>query len=351
MSTIDQRTRSEILDQPNSLRETLEKEYVKIDHAAKTIVDRGLKRIFLVGMGSSYSGALTAKVFANATLTLPVDVYRGYEFEFENPLTLGKDTCVIPISFSGETEDVVSALRFARQHEAYIVSVSGPEESTLVKEADEALQIISNDTKAMVAAYLSQIMVLYLLIGSIAKYLDGSKIIIDLKNELGNLIEKLPEVIEREESGARKLAESFKDQELFYVIGAGPTYGLAYKLAMTEITENAWAHGIVQYSTEFRHGIIEKIESELPVIFLIGTDPSQVDLRRELETCQKLGARTIVWDAKNFPATNQFLTPFYLAIPTEWFVYHLSILRGKPPSSRRYMGSLIPYANMKKLKK
>jgi glucosamine--fructose-6-phosphate aminotransferase (isomerizing) len=87
----------------------------------------------------------------------------------------------------------------------------------------------------------------------------------------------------------------------------------------------------------------------LPVIFLIGSDKSQVDLRRELDTCRKLGAKTIVWDAKDFPATDEFLAPFYLSIPTSWFVYYLALKRGRKPSGRRYMGSVIPYANMKSL--
>jgi glucosamine--fructose-6-phosphate aminotransferase (isomerizing) len=347
---VDERTKSEIIDQPRSLRETILKDAPRIDRAAKAIVDRGCKRIFLTGMGSSYSAALIAKVFANSTLTIPVDVYRGYELEFEAPVGLGHESCVVPISFSGETEDVVSALRFARKRGAYIISISGPEDSTLVREADQALQITSEDTKAMVAAHLSQVAVLYLLIGSIAKYRDNSNRIFDMTKELNVISAKLPEIIERERDRARKVAESVKDQELFYVISAGPSFGVAYKLAMTELTENAWAHGIAQYAGEFRHGIIEKIEKGLPVIFLIGTDPSQVDLRRELGTCQKLGAHTIVWDAKDFPKTDPFLVPFYLEIPTEWFVYHLSLLRGKAPSSRRYMGSVIPYANMKKLK-
>jgi fructoselysine-6-P-deglycase FrlB-like protein len=118
---------------------------------------------------------------------------------------------------------------------------------------------------------------------------------------------------------------------------------------MTEITENVWLHGLVQYSTEFRHGIVEKMEAGLPVIFLIGSDESQKDIRREMETCRKLNVKTIIWDSRDFPLTDEYLAPFYLSIPANWFVYHLALLRGKPPSSRRYMGSVIPYANMKSL--
>ena len=345
----DERTRLEILDQPESLQKTITREYAKVQEIARKIVDGKYLRVYLVGMGSSYSAALMASTLSRNISSLPLEIYRGYELEFEAPRGLGKDCCVVLISFSGETEDVVSALRFAKSHGAYTVSISGPDDNTLAREADDAIRIISKDTKAMVAAHLTQVALLFLLLGNVARYRDGSGRVDELKQKLDDLIQTLPKVIGEQEERAIALAEEFKNESIFYVISAGPSYGVAYKLAMTELTENVWLHGIAQYSTEFRHGIVEKMEPGLPVIFLIGSDKSQVDLRRELDTCRKLGAKTIVWDAKDFPATDEFLAPFYLSIPTSWFVYYLALKRGRKPSGRRYMGSVIPYANMKSL--
>jgi glucosamine--fructose-6-phosphate aminotransferase (isomerizing) len=324
-------------------------EDAKIQKIAKKIVDGKIDRLYLVGMGSSYSAALMAVTLARRITTLPVEAYRGYEIEYDNPADLRRGSGLVAISFSGETEDVVSVLRFAKKRRVYSVSVSGPEDNTIAREADDAIRIVSQDTKAMVAAHLTQVALLYLLVGYIAKHRDGSNKVDELKTQLGVLAEKLPHLIAQEEEKCKKLADHFKDESIFYVISAGPAFGVAYKLALTELTENAWVHGLAQYSTEFRHGIVEKIEENLPVIFLIGSDDSQKDVRRELETCIKLKARTIVWDARDFPATDEYLSPFYLSVPASWFVYHLALLKGKAPSSRRYMGSVIPYANMKSL--
>ncbi len=351
MRASDERTRMEILDQPPSLKETIENEIFKIEALAARIVKNQINRLYLVGMGASYSAALTAKVLADRILPTPVEVYRGYELEFVNPMGLDSRACVILVSFSGETEDVVSALRFARSKKALTVSVSGPEENTIAREADVALRISSRDTKAMVAAHLSEIAVLYLLLGGVADQSGRSKLVANFRRDFETILTALPGIIADEERKGEELAKQHKNDEIFYVISAGPNYGLAYKLAMTEITENLWLHGVVQYSTEFRHGIVEKIEPGLPVIFLIGTDDSRGDIVRELDTCRKLGAKTIVWDAKDYPTIDPFLTPFYLEIPTQWFVYHLALERGRLPSKRRYMGSVIPYANMKSLSK
>jgi fructoselysine-6-P-deglycase FrlB-like protein len=349
MSVTDERTRLEILDQPESLRRTIERETEKLQRIAKKIEDKKCSRIFIVGMGSSYSAALMGKTLADRITKIPVEIYRGYELEYQNPVALSSSSCVILISFSGETEDVVSALRFAMKRGAYTVSITGPEDNTLAHEAEDALRIVSKDTKAMIGAHLTQVAMLYLLLGYLAKYRQESTKVNELNSALNALIKRLPAVANEQESQAKQIAEQFKNENLFYVISAGPAYGLAYKLAFTQITENDWLHGVVQYSTEFRHGIVEKMEKDLAVIFLIGSDESQKDIRRELETCNKLKTHVIVWDARDFPTTDEYLAPFYLSIPVDWFVYHLALLRGKLPSSRRYMGSVIPYANMKSL--
>jgi glucosamine--fructose-6-phosphate aminotransferase (isomerizing) len=339
----------EILDQPLSLRETIVNESPKIESASTEVIKRKISRIHIVGMGSSYSAALVGKTFSDSVLSLPVEVWRGYEFEYQNPRNLS-NSLVIPLSFSGETEDVVSSLQFGKKAGALTISISGPEESTLSRDAHVALQIVSRDTKAMVAAHRSQIALLYLLLGQIAMERGDSNRVASLRRRLSILTNDLESVIKKQEAPMRKLAEEFSDSDLFYVISAGPNFGLAYKLGMTELTENAWCHSVVQYSTEFRHGIVEKIEKGLPMIFIVGTDASRVDVLREMKTCEKLQARLIVWDAKNFPETDPFLTPFYLSACSEWFVYYLSLKRGKLPSTRRYMGNVIPYADMKSLK-
>lgn len=350
-SEAEDRTRIEIFDQPDSIEKTLAREYSKLDQIAKRLVEDGTQRVYLVGMGSSYAATLSAKMFAEGATKVQVDVFRGRELEFDSPLGLDRNSCLVSISYSGETTDVVSALRFAKSRGARTVSMTGPEESTLSREAESSVQIISKDTKAMVAAYPTQLCLLYLLIGLIAKHADGNPRVDSLKADVDALVPKLRSLIPGEEAKAEQVAERLRGMEIAYVLSAGPNYGLAYKLALTELTENAWVHGIAQYTTEFMHGIVEKMEKGLPVIFLLGTDHSRDDVIRDLKWCEKLGASTVVWDAEDYPHTDPYLTPIFLSVPTEWFVYHLARKRGKDPSSRRYMGSAVPYANMKSLSK
>ena len=78
-----------------------------------------------------------------------------------------------------------------------------------------------------------------------------------------DLIEDLLESTEEEN---KKLAEELKDEDGFYCLGSGVNFGLAYKLAMTMLMEGAIKHACPLYSAEFRHGLIERAEKDVPLI-------------------------------------------------------------------------------------
>jgi len=60
---VDERTRLEIFDQPDSISKTLSSEYEKIDGIAQKIVcEYKVERLFLIAMGSSFSAALGGQI-------------------------------------------------------------------------------------------------------------------------------------------------------------------------------------------------------------------------------------------------------------------------------------------------
>ncbi len=66
----------------------------------------GLKRITYVGMGGSAIGGDILKSLLEDALAMPVDVYRSYRL----PSMLGSDTLAVFTSYSGNTEETLSAL-------------------------------------------------------------------------------------------------------------------------------------------------------------------------------------------------------------------------------------------------
>lgn len=82
--------------------------------------DREIKSIVVTGMGGSALAALVAKVWLKDELNIPFEVIRGYDL----PAYVGEHTLVIASSYSGNTEETVSALTEARERGAQIGIIS-----------------------------------------------------------------------------------------------------------------------------------------------------------------------------------------------------------------------------------
>ena len=123
-------------------------------------------------------------------------------------------------------------------------------------------------------------------------------------------------------------------------MGSGLNFGLAYKLAMTMFMEGSLKHACPIYSGEFRHGLIERVEEGVTVVFLRSGDQPDEVTDRAIKFCENLRVNNIVFDLQEYSDIDPLLTPFVLIIPLEWFIYHLSIFNGEDPGSTRHIGKI-----------
>ena len=152
------------------------------------------------------------------------------------------------------------------------------------------------------------------------------------------MIEDLLKTTEEEN---KKLACELKDEDIFYCLGSGVNFGLAYKLAMTMLMEGAIKHACPLYAAEFRHGLIERAEKDVPLIFLDADLESDEITKRAIATAQdELEAKTIIYKLGDYADVNELLAPFVLVVPLEWFVYYLAHFNGEDPGSTRHIGKV-----------
>lgn len=78
--------------------------------------DRQLENLVITGMGGSALAALLLKTLLKDDLAVPLEIVRGYDL----PAYVGSTTLVIASSYSGNTEETVSALAQARQKGAQV---------------------------------------------------------------------------------------------------------------------------------------------------------------------------------------------------------------------------------------
>lgn len=283
----------------------------------------GLERLYLVGSGGSYADVLGVKYTLDGLLATPVEAVASYELLWREPRGLDERALAAFVSLSGETEDTVAALRYARSRKARTLAVVRDADSTLAREADAAIAFDS-------AACYEAPVALLLLVGCRLAEQQGGREADTLRTSLRTVPAILRQILPVEEAAAAAKAEEFLHATHMAVVGAGPLSSLAYKVALTVLMENVRIAGSWWDASEFRHGPAEALERIRPdMMFLLGTDASREMTERTLAFCEEHGARTLVYDAaQHAPSLHPQLTGLVLNALTQCFVVHSAVRRG-----------------------
>ncbi|MEN6330205.1 MAG: SIS domain-containing protein [Methanobacteriaceae archaeon] len=325
----------EMMEQPKSLQNTLKEEKSHLKEISSQF--KNFDKVYLVGCGSSLSTCYSTKDAANMTFNNNMEVYTGYEFFYHKNID-NENAGVILTSQSGETADTVAAMRKAQEKGIYTVSITNEGDSSMMNESDDSVLTLCQRENAILGTktYMTQMLCLYEIIFGMDNSSASQNVLKDL--------EKIPGVVEdllkATQQDNRILAENYKDQEIFYCLGSGPNYGLAYKLAMTMFMEGALKHACPLYSGEFRHGLIERAEKDVPLVFLDAGYPGDEFTRKSIQFGEKIGTHNIVYRMQDYSDLNPLLSPFILVVPLEWFIYYLAHYNGEDPGSTRHIGKV-----------
>ena len=327
----------EMMEQPDSLRKTFEYENGNMDSVSKLISNTD--KVYLIGCGSSISTCYSIRDAIRMTSTnINMEVYSGYEFYYNKKLVENENSVAIFTSQSGETADTLTSLRKANEYGIVTVSISNEPESSMINESEISIVTRCETETAILGTktYITQLACLYQIFFTASDY--------EHKHELLNQLSQMPDIIENllktTEEDNRILAKNFRNENIFYCLGSGPNFGLSYKLAMTMLMEGAIKHACPEYSAEFRHGLIERAEKDVPIIFLKSNFKSDEITQKAIDFCENIGAKSIIYDYNNYSNMDKLLSPFILVIPLEWFIYYLAHYNSEDPGATRHIGKV-----------
>ena len=326
----------EMMEQSDSLRKTLESEMVKMDEVTHLV--QNVDKIYLIGCGSSISTCYSVRDALRMSTDMNIEVFTGYEFYYNKKLNSGENSIAIFTSQSGETADTLSSLRRANEYEIHTVSISNEPDSSMIKEAKTPIITRCGTETAILGTktYVTQIACLYQILFSSSDYENKDKLLNDLK-EIPNIIEDL---LKNTEEDNKKLAQEFKDEDIFYCLGSGPNFGLSFKLAMTMLMEGAIKHACPLYSAEFRHGLIERAEKDVPIIIFDSDFASDEITRKAIDFSKNLELKTIIFNLEDYADVDSLLSPLIFVVPLEWFIYYLAHFNGEDPGATRHIGKV-----------
>lgn len=284
---------------------------------------RGARQLYLVGSGGSFAVMQTAKYILDTVIDLPIDALPSYELIWRAGVRLDEDALVVISSYSGETEDSVAALRYAKQRAAKTVAIVGKIDSTMAREADVVIQYESG------AIFELPIAALILMASGYAEGTPSAPAVDVLVDGLDALPGVLRRTLDEEATKAEGRARELLHDQHLYVLGSGPLAPLAYKVAMSVIMENLRIGATYSDASEWRHGPAEALERMRGTfIVLLGTDASRDVTLRTASFCEANGSRVITYDAADLGDVHPLLVPLVLNSHTQWLIVYSAILRG-----------------------
>ena len=254
---------------------------------ASEIRRRRIRTIRLVGHGSSdnaasygvYAFALVAALTAfRDSISLPV--YFGVDIDVG-------DSCVLALSQSGRTPDVLDYLERAAGRGALTIAATNDESSPLAQLADAVLPLWAGEERAVAATktYTAQLAAIALLAAHIAGV--GERYAVGLR-ETG---EVLRDWLPRAEQQAERLAARL-DAERMMVVGRGLELATAREIAL-KLLEACRIGADAMTATDLAHGPVAALDERFPVWVVAGDDASLPAVSEAVSRAKRAGAPVI----------------------------------------------------------
>ena len=332
----------EIMDQKESVARAVNQEEGEIRTIAEAI--RRAKGTFLVGCGTAAKACMAAEYFFSVVAQHHVNFAHASEFKLFHHF-LKPESLLIVVSQSGETADVLEAMRVARDKGAKVLAIVNVEGSTIDREADYTLLINAGQERAVAStkALTGQLAVLLLIAYALAERLkEGKTLLLETTSALNDMLN--PRFVERLEA----LADKIQTHENLYIIGKGWNYPMALESSI-KIQEVSNVHSEGFAAGELKHGPLALIEQGSPCIVLTGNDEALQDILSNAQELKARGAMIIGIGPKKFDVFDEWIKvpdagaaqAILNIIPIQVLAYELAVKRGTNPDMPRNLAKSV----------
>lgn len=221
-----------------------------VEIGSKAVLDElhvaGIDNIVLAGMGGSAIGGELLKSFLKSELKVPFIIHRNYGL----PAIVSERSLVICSSYSGNTEETISAFKAAVEKNSKILCITTGGELTSLAKASKVpvVKIPSGMMPREALGYsFAPLLVLFGRLGLSRDYTEDIRTCADLLKS-----RSADYAFESDPNQAYDLALKLKDK--IAVIYSGPDYFDAVALRLKgQISENAKQHAFCNVFPEFNH--------------------------------------------------------------------------------------------------
>jgi len=333
-------TLKEIHEQPNTVQSALAQDPAKIAVIADKL--KGARSVVLTAAGSSYHAALLMRSRLALEAKMRCEVILSGEFERELPF-INEESVVVALSQSGETADLLQAVKMARRAKVGgVISLVNAAGSSLARQSDQVLLLNCGPEVGVAAtkSFTAQVMVGSLIIDKMM----GKDTIGDPRR-LGALVEKALGT----ELLMRRLASEYRDRPDFYFIARGGNYPVAQEGAL-KLKELSYIHAEGMPASELKHGTLALIEKGTPVVVIAPNGQGYEDTISNAQELAARGAEIIGVAHKphpvfkytvEIPASSASIAPVLQVVPLQLLAYSMATERKNDPDHPRNLAKSV----------
>ncbi|TML33660.1 MAG: glutamine--fructose-6-phosphate transaminase (isomerizing) [Actinobacteria bacterium] len=337
----------EIYEQPEGVRETIGD---RVRHGKLILESLGLsdqqignlRRIVILACGTSYHAGVVGRYVIEEWARIPVEPDIASEWRYRNPV-LSKDTLVIGISQSGETADLIAAMKLAREKGARTVAITNHMGSQITREVDSVVYTRTGLEVGVAASktFTAQVALLSLIALKLAQVKrtlpdDEVEFILD---ELYDLPNRMADFLDGNHP-IEEIAQRYYDKPFFLYLGRHIGLPVCLEGAL-KLKEIAYVPTEAYSAGEMKHGPIALLDQDTPVV-CVATDSHVYDkVVSNIQETRARGAHVIAIatdgnediqhhadDVIYVPKTPAFLQAVLAVLPLQLLAYRIARLRG-----------------------
>jgi glucosamine--fructose-6-phosphate aminotransferase (isomerizing) len=259
----------EIHEEPKVIRDTLAEYTSAAKPAAGMGGDQGsMEDLLIIACGTSYHASLVGKYIIENLVNVPVRAEIADEFCYAGQAS-AKNKAIV-ITQSGETNDVLKAVKRLREKGSQVIAITNVVGSTISRVADRTIYTRAGPEISVAATktYIAQLIALYWLALPFAR-VDARRLD-DLILELRQLPVKVQQVLDNEVEIAA-IAKKLAGYENAFFIGKGINYPVAMEGAL-KLKEISYIHAEGYAAGELKHGPFALLGSQTAVVAVVAQD-------------------------------------------------------------------------------
>jgi glutamine---fructose-6-phosphate transaminase (isomerizing) len=301
------------------------------------------KNVFITGSGTSYHSALIAKHLLSRFVKIRCETIMSSEFQYMLD-SVDDKSVIIAISQSGETADVLHAVKIARQMGSKILSVVNIPTSSLARISDSFLSVNCGPEIGVAAtkSFTGQLSVIYNIIDRMCNGCVG------ISSDKSEIIKAIELVLD-DEIKISKIADTMEDVKDIYILGRSLHYPIALEGAL-KIKELAYIHAEGIAAGEIKHGPLALVEKNTFVIVINPSDSTYTSTISSAYEIKARGATVIGISDKIDDVYDHFikitkirdnLYPLVEVIPLQILAYYLALKKKADPDYPRNLAKSV----------